>query len=47
VEGEAFEKAVERVSAAGCEVRAESVAADIFEFVLVWKRGYGALGIVF
>ena len=45
MQSEAFEEAVQGVRAAVCEVRPESVATDVFHFVLVWERGDGALGV--
>ena len=47
MERETFEKAVEGMSAAGHEVGAKSVTANIFECVLVRERGNGALGVIF
>lgn len=44
VEGKAPNEAVEGVSAALGEVRTKAVAADVFQFVLVWERGNGVGG---
>ena len=45
MEGKAFEEAVEGVRASGGEVRAEAIAADVFELVFIGEWRDGALGV--
>lgn len=43
MQGNSFQEAVQGVSSSVGEVRAKTVAADVFHFVLVWERRNGAL----